>query len=101
MISPLRSTTPVSNVNGNTRPTSPISSSPHRYTIVTTSASINYPNNSVRSREVSREREREPLDYTDLEGNYSKNVREYFTEMNFVTDTRYKNFEIIARRIGS
>ncbi|UJR09853.1 hypothetical protein I4U23_014077 [Adineta vaga] len=62
MISPLRSGTPLLNGNGNTRPTSPASSSPLRHTIAATSASIN-----VRSREASREREREPLDYTDLE----------------------------------
>ncbi|CAF0882253.1 unnamed protein product [Adineta ricciae] len=60
MISPLRSATPLLNGNGNTRPTSPISSSPLRHTIATTSG-------TVRSREGSREREREPLDYTDLE----------------------------------
>ncbi|CAF1356165.1 unnamed protein product [Rotaria sordida] len=60
MTSPLRTSTPIFNTSGNTRPTSPISSSPLRHTITIT-------NNTVRSREVSKEREREPLDYTDLE----------------------------------
>ena len=64
MISPLRSATPLLNGNGNTRPTSPISSSPLRHTMAATSGTI-------RSREGSREREREPLDYTDLEGKNS------------------------------
>ena len=64
MISPLRSATPVLNGNGNTRPTSPVSSSPLRHTIGATSAG-----NNIHSRDASREREREPLDYTDLEGN--------------------------------
>lgn len=64
LTSPLRSSTPTFNGNGNTRPTSPISSSPLRHTVAIT----NYPNNTIRSRDVSREREREPLDYTDLEG---------------------------------
>lgn len=59
MISPLRSGTPLLNGNSNTRPTSPASASPLRHTIATT---------NIRSREASREREREPLDYTDLEG---------------------------------
>jgi hypothetical protein len=67
LTSPLRSSTPVFNGNGNTRPTSPISSSPLRHTVAIT----NYPNSTIRSRDVSREREREPLDYTDLEGNRS------------------------------
>ncbi|CAF1049803.1 unnamed protein product [Adineta steineri] len=62
MTSPLRSGTPLFNGNGNTRPTSPASSSPLRHTIAATSASIN-----VRSRDASKERERETLDYTDLE----------------------------------
>ncbi|CAF4842092.1 unnamed protein product [Rotaria sp. Silwood1] len=60
MISPLRTSTPIFNNSGNTRPTSPASSSPLRHTITLT-------NNTVRSRDVSKEREREPLDYTDLE----------------------------------
>lgn len=68
MVSPLRSTT-LLNGNGNTRPTSPASSSPLRHTIAATSSSVNYTNTNIRSREGSREREREPLDYTDLEGN--------------------------------
>lgn len=61
MTSPLRSVTPLLNGNGNTRPTSPASSSPLRHTIAAT---------NIRSRDTSREREREPLDYTDLEGYY-------------------------------
>jgi hypothetical protein len=65
--SPLRSSTPLFNGNGNTRPTSPASSSPLRHTIAATSSSVNYVNN-IHSREASRERERQPLDYTDLEG---------------------------------
>lgn len=60
MTSPIRSMTPV--FNGNTRPTSPDSSSPLRHTIAGT-------NPNLRSRDASRERERQPLDYTDLEGN--------------------------------
>ena len=51
--------------NGNTRPTSPASTSPLRHTIAGTNP--NMPN--LRSRDASRERERQPLDYTDLEGN--------------------------------
>lgn len=58
MTSPVRSVTPVFNGNGNTRPTSPASSSPLRHTIAGT---------NLRSRDASRERQ--PLDYTDLEGN--------------------------------
>ncbi|CAF1977616.1 unnamed protein product [Rotaria magnacalcarata] len=67
MSSPLRTVTPLFNGSGNTRPTSPASSSPLRQTITTTNSSANYPNTTVRSRDVSREREREPLDFTDLE----------------------------------
>lgn len=68
MTSPLRTATPLFNGNGNTRPTSPASSSPLRQTVNLTNSSANYPNNTVRSREASRERERQPLDFTDLEG---------------------------------
>jgi hypothetical protein len=67
LTSPLRS-------SGNTRPTSPASSSPLRHTIAATSASVNHSNNNIRSREVSRERERGPLDYTDLEGNRNQRI---------------------------
>jgi hypothetical protein len=74
LTSPLRSSTPQFNGNGNTRPTSPASSSPLRHTIAATSASVNHSNNNIRSREVSRERERGPLDYTDLEGNRNQRI---------------------------
>jgi hypothetical protein len=70
MTSPLRSSTPQFNGNGNTRPTSPASSSPLRHTVAITSSNANYANNNIRSRDASREREKEPLDYTDLEGSY-------------------------------
>ena len=64
LVSPVRSTTPLFNGNGNTRPTSPASSSPLRHTVAVTN-----PNGTtVRSRDASRDRE--PLDYTDLEGNH-------------------------------
>jgi hypothetical protein len=68
--SPLRTKTPLFNENCNTRPTSPL-----RHTIAATSTNENYTNHKTvtvgaRSREVSRERERQPLDYTDLEGNF-------------------------------
>jgi hypothetical protein len=74
MISPLRSSTPQFNGNGNTRPTSPASSSPLRHTIAATSASVNHANINIRSRDASKEREREPLDYTDLEGNINQRI---------------------------
>jgi hypothetical protein len=67
MTSPLRTITPSFNGNGNTRPTSPASSSPLRHTVAITNTS----GTNIRSRDGSREREKEPLDYTDLEGNYS------------------------------
>ncbi len=72
--SPIRSSTPLFNGNGNTRPTSPASSSPLRHTIAGANPSVN----NLRSREGSREREREPLDYTDLEGNHSSRMKESF-----------------------
>jgi hypothetical protein len=68
MTSPLRSSTPLLNGIGHTRPTSPVSSSPLRHTVAITSGGNTYSTSNVRSRDVSREREREPLDYTDLEG---------------------------------
>lgn len=58
LTSPLRSSTPQYNPNGSTRPTSPAGASPLRQTVAIT--------NTIRSRDVSRERE--PLDFTDLEG---------------------------------
>jgi hypothetical protein len=72
LTSPLRTATPSFSGNGNTRPTSPASSSPLRHTI----AATNIGGTNIRSREGSREREREPLDYTDLEGNYSLDMIE-------------------------
>lgn len=57
LTSPLRSSTPQYNPNGSTRPTSPAGASPLRHTVAIT--------NTIRSRDVSRERE--PLDFTDLE----------------------------------
>ena len=74
MSSPLRTTT----FNRNTRPTSPTGSSPLRHTIATTNATVNYSNNNAHSREISREREREPFDYTDLEGRHYRYVIKYF-----------------------
>ncbi|CAF5018992.1 unnamed protein product, partial [Rotaria socialis] len=70
MSSPSRTVTPLFNGSGNTRPTSPAGSSPLRHTVAITNSSANYPNTTVRSRDVSREREREPLDFTDLEGTH-------------------------------
>ncbi len=64
--------TPLFNENGNGRSTSSVNLSPLRSTM--TAANISENNNNavtsvVKSREVSRECEKEPpLDYTDLEG---------------------------------
>ncbi len=68
----MRSTTPLFNGNGNTRPTSPAGTSPLRHTIAGTNPNVT----NLRSREGSREREREPLDYTDLEGNHHSHMKE-------------------------
>lgn len=59
LTSPIRSVTPVYNrTNSDTRPTSPAGTSPLRHTVAI---------GGIRSRDGSRDREREPLDYTDLE----------------------------------
>jgi hypothetical protein len=80
--SPLRLTTPLVNENGHIRSKSPTYSSSLRPTITTTNTNGNYTNNSAvtaieRSRDVSREREKGPLDYTDLEGKSKFSKEEY------------------------
>jgi hypothetical protein len=81
--SPLRTITPLFNEHGNTRSASPANLSTLRPIITTTKPNGNYTNNSAvtaieRTREVSREREKGPLDYTDLEGKSKFSKQEYF-----------------------
>ncbi|CAF5089859.1 unnamed protein product [Rotaria sp. Silwood1] len=72
--SPLRAISPLLKENVHTRSISPVHLSPRRANIIITHANEKNPNHTtgttrIRSRDTSREPEREPLDYTDLEGN--------------------------------
>ncbi|CAF0816340.1 unnamed protein product [Rotaria sp. Silwood1] len=70
--SPLRAISPLLKENVHTRSISPVHLSPRRANIIITHANEKNPNHTtgktrIRSRDTSREPEREPLDYTDLE----------------------------------
>ncbi|CAF5218038.1 unnamed protein product, partial [Rotaria magnacalcarata] len=73
--SPLRAMNPSLNGNGHVRSISPVNLSPFHPSIGITSSHENSTvSTMMRSRDTSKEREREPMDYTDLEGNL-KNCR--------------------------
>lgn len=73
--SPLRVPTNLFNEHGNHRATSPATLSPSPLRPMITTTNING-TTIEQSREVSREREKGPFDYTDLEGKKYMNIHQ-------------------------